>query len=94
LPDFIEAYNKYGKDIAIIGINLNDEPQEVEQYRGENKIPFFLTIDNTGDMVYKYRLQARPYTIVVDKKGIITYIQAGLFKKEKMEQEIAKALAT
>jgi peroxiredoxin len=78
--------------LAIIGINLNDEPQEVEKYRTENRIPFFLTIDNTGDMVYKYRIQARPYTIVIDRKGAITYIQAGLFKKEKMEEEIAKVL--
>lgn len=92
MPDLIKASQDNKDKMAFIGINLNETPEEVKGFVNEFKVPYPIIIDNTGDLVYKYRVRGHPSTIFINKEGVITGIVAGLLTPQSLEQEIAKVL--
>lgn len=93
MPDLIKTYRANQDKIVMLGINLNDTPEEVKAHVSEFKIPFIIAIDNTGDLIYKFRAMARPFTVFINKQGVITGIVAGKISLQTLEQELTKALA-
>ncbi len=92
MPDFVKAYEANKDKIVMIGINMNDEPQEVADFTKEFKMNFPVTIDNTGDLTAQFRVPARPTTYFINKSGVFTAITVGSTSAQRLEQEIAKAL--
>lgn len=70
---------------------MNDELGEVQKFVQDFKVPFPIVIDNTGDLVYKYRVRGHPTTIFLNKEGVITAIIAGYTSPERLQEEISKA---
>lgn len=70
---------------------MNDTPEDVKNFIKEFKVPYPVIIDNTGDLVYKYRVFGHPTTYFINKEGVLTGIVAGLTSPEMLEQELAKA---
>ncbi len=91
MPDFIKTYEANKDKLTIVGVNMNDEPQEVKNFARDFKMNFPVTIDNTGDLVYKYRVPGHPTTFFINKEGLITGMVVGLTSPEKLQEELAKA---
>lgn len=92
MPDFIKAYEQNRDKLGFIAININDTPEEVQKYVKDFKVPYNVAIDNTGDMVYKYRVRGHPTTFFIDKNGVLTRIVAGLTSPQMLQSELDKLL--
>ena len=92
MPDFIKTSQANGSNLAVVGINMNDDPAEVNKFIGQVKIPYSVVIDNTGDLTFKYRVRGHPTSIFINKTGVITGMVNGLATPEVLAQELSKAL--
>lgn len=70
---------------------MNDTSEDVGKFIKDFKVPYPVTIDSTGDLVYKYRVFGHPTTYFINKEGIITGIITGLTTPETLEKELEKA---
>ncbi|NWJ96826.1 MAG: TlpA family protein disulfide reductase [Chloroflexi bacterium] len=93
MPDLIKAYNNNRAKFVVIGINWNDTTEDVKQYLQEFKVPYPITIDNTGDLILLFRAKGHPTNIFIDKNGIITNIVPGMVSPQLLDQQLGKLLA-
>ncbi|MBQ8145557.1 MAG: TlpA family protein disulfide reductase [Clostridia bacterium] len=81
LPDFQEAYEKYGKEINFVIVDLTDGDETVEKakaYLSENSYTFPCYFDVNGEGSYFYNLTSIPRTYFIATNGYVQY------KVEKM----------
>ena len=91
LPAFVKTYEANKDKMAIIGVDINDDPGDVKDFIRQFKMTYQVTIDDTGDLIYKYRVPAHPTSVFINKYGVITGIVAGLTTPQRLEEELAKA---
>jgi thioredoxin-related protein len=75
---------------VVIGINWNDTTEDVKQYLQEFKVPYPITIDDTGDLITLFRAKGHPTNIFIDKDGIITNIVPGGVTPQILSQQLGK----
>lgn len=90
MPALVKAYQENQDKLSVIGIDINDEPGEVRQFIRQLNINYPIVIDNTGDMVYKYRVTGRPTSIFINKDGMITGVVPGMATPEVMQEQLKK----
>jgi thioredoxin-related protein len=49
-------------------------------------------IDNTGDLVYQYRITGRPTSIFINKDGLITGVVPGMTTPQVLEEQLSRVL--
>lgn len=92
MPELVKAYQANRDKLNIIGIDINDEPAEVKDFINQLNITYPIVIDNTGDMVYKYRVLGRPTSIFINKEGVITGVVPGMATPQVMEEQLSRVL--
>lgn len=92
MPNLVKTYQANQDKLDIIGVDLNDEPGEVKNFIGQLKITYPIVIDNTGDMVYKYRVTGRPTSIFINKEGTITGVIPGEVTPPVLADQLNKVL--
>lgn len=96
LPDFDEAYKKYGHEIDFYMVNLTDGAREtvdgVKEYVAENgyEFPVYYDLDYEGSEAYA--IQYIPVTVFIDSRGEIIDQQVGAVTPELIDARIAELL--
>ncbi len=96
MPGFIELKDKYSNaGFEIIGIAL-DTPENANNFAttiGVNYPILFADMTN-DDLSIKFGnwVGGLPYSALIDKEGIIRFVQAGELKKSRLEKELKKLL--
>lgn len=88
IPDFNEVYEKYGKDVNFIGINLQEENETVKTMVEELNIKYTIALDKTGEIAHNYNVSAIPTTVFFNSEGEIQMIYPGMMTKVKLEEII------
>lgn len=78
--------------VVVLGVAIQDEPEMVERFLGENPVSFPILLDSAGDVWRLWSFSGIPATFVVDKRGRIVYRAMGL--REWDSDEIAGQLAS
>jgi thiol-disulfide isomerase/thioredoxin len=96
MPDFIEVYNQLkDQDFIVIGVGIDDEKKIAEfvQHLDVN-YPILVGGRQAMDVSYRYGNQqgALPYSIIIDKQGIIRYRAGGLISRKKLLSQITPLL--
>jgi peroxiredoxin len=92
MPALVKTYQANQGKLNIIGIDINDEPGEVRDFISQLNITYPIVIDNTGDMVYKYRVVGRPTSIFINKEGVITGVIPGAATPPVLEEQLNRVL--
>ncbi len=92
MPELVKTYQSNRDKLNIIGIDINDEPAEVKDFVRQLNITYPIVIDNTGDMVYKYRVLGRPTSIFINKEGVITGVVPGIVTPPVLEEQLKRVL--
>ena len=93
MPDFEEAYKKYGNEVEFMMVNLTDGYQETLQKAKEHvssngyTFPVYFDTESTG--AYAYNISSVPATYVIDAEGNIVAHAIGMMTAEKLESAIA-----
>jgi len=79
LKGWIERRKKESKwqDIAVVAVNLAEDPATVTQFVQEQKLPFTVLLDRDGSVAKQYNVQALPSLFVIDGVGVIRNFQEG-----------------
>jgi len=91
MPDFEEAYKKYGDDIHFIMLNctVSDSMEDAKTLIEDSGYTFPVYFDTTGEASYSYGASSIPMTFFIDEKGnLITYAR-GALTAELLEKGIS-----
>lgn len=93
IPGFVELQKQYPNDLQILGVSVDDSPEDVRPYADEYKMNYPVLIGlNREDVEKAYGpFLGIPQTFIIGRDGKICHKHAGIAPKEKFEQEI-KAL--
>ncbi len=88
IPDFVDVYKQYSdKGLVIVGVGTDDRRQVAEFVKRFN-IPYPILVGENSAMRIAYQYGnhsgALPYTIIIDKQGIIRYRAGGLMSRQKL----------
>ena len=93
IPEFIEAYQKYGEDVEFLMVNLTDGQtdtvESVKEFVTENKYEFPLYFDTEYSAANAYQVYSIPQTLFVDVKGNIQNLYIGMIDEQVLETEIS-----
>jgi cytochrome c biogenesis protein CcmG/thiol:disulfide interchange protein DsbE len=86
------SFSKRG-DIALVGINYKDEPQNVRRFLASLGVPYqAVGADPTGRASIDWGVYGVPETFVVDGKGIIRFKWVGPVSDEKALERLETAI--
>lgn len=92
MPDFEEAYKKYGNEVEFMMVNLTDGYQETLQKAKEhvssNGYTFPVYFDTESSGAYAYNISSVPATYVIDTEGNIVAHAIGMMTAEDLETAI------
>lgn len=96
IPDFIDVYKQYkDKDFIIVGVGT-DSPQKIARFVKKLAIPYPILVggQKSKQVYYQYgnHSGALPYSILIDKNGVIRYRAGGLISKQKLIAQISPLL--
>jgi thiol-disulfide isomerase/thioredoxin len=107
-PDLIEWHEMYQKDgLEILGLTRYygsvggkelDQIAEVEflqEFKKEQELPYDVAVALNNSNQYIYGATSIPTTVLIDRKGIIRYIETGssVSRHKEIQKEIIKLLA-
>ena len=92
------AYREWGQDpkvFRVIGIAIQDTPEEARKFAQHFGKTYYLALDDTaGDVSLNYGLYGVPETFFVDAQGIIRYKQIGAVTEDVLSTWIPKLIAS
>jgi thiol-disulfide isomerase/thioredoxin len=94
IPGFVELQKKYGKDLQILGVSVDDTPEDIKPYAEKYAINYPLLIGlNREDVEKAYGpFLGIPQSFLISRDGKICVKHPGLVAKDKFEQEIKSLL--
>ena len=93
IPGFVALQAQYKKDLQVVGISVDDKPEEMKPYAAEYKMNYPVLVGLHRDDIDKAYgpFFGIPQTFIISRDGKVCRKHAGIASKEKFEHEI-KAL--
>lgn len=92
MPAFEKLHEEYGENAVILAVNCLEDAETVDAFITENKYTFPIAYDTDGSINMRYPTQGIPYTLVIDKDGIVRNIYLGAADADKQYQEYKAAI--
>jgi peroxiredoxin len=90
MPDFMAFMDEQPEDVAWLTINVEESPQTIREFFAvHNFIGVPVVLDPESQMRYAYGVFAFPVNFVIDKEGIVRYVQIGQLSYEDMNNLVA-----
>ena len=93
MPDFQEAYDKYGQQVEFLMVNLTDGQRETvdsaNKFISDSGYTFPVYYDNDMEGAYTYDLRSVPRTVVIDADGNIVNIYYSMVDYNTLESAIS-----
>ncbi len=96
MPDFVEVYKQYkDKDFIVIGVGIDDEDR-IADFVKKLAVNYPILVGGQSAMQVSYQYGnnsgALPYSIIIDKNGIIRFRAGGLISRNKLISQIEPLL--
>jgi thiol-disulfide isomerase/thioredoxin len=96
IPGFVRLQREYGdKGVVFIGIAVDDR-EKVAQFAADIGMNYPVLIAEFGAMELSRtagnRLQALPFTMVLNRDGELAHAFSGIVKEERLERELRRIL--
>jgi cytochrome c-type biogenesis protein CcmF len=76
-----DVWQKYrSRGLAVLGINTAEQgdPEKLaRQWVAEHEVTYPTVLDTEGDVSLAYEVNALPSIAVIDRKGVLRYLQPG-----------------
>lgn len=100
MPEHQQIYQRYGRpagdgqpagDFVILGVNLQEDPDWVEEFVDSLGITFPILLDRDGRITSRqYQVSAMPTSFIIDRQGIIYYRHAGPMSGDFLTAKLAE----
>lgn len=88
MPDFEEAFKKYGDEIQFLMVNTDDGIAKGEKFIEDKGYSFPTCYDLEYRAAVTYGISGIPRTIAIDKDGNIKYNRSGMLTADMLESVI------
>ena len=84
--------------LVVMGVNIDDEMPDARQSIEKIDASYALVRPDDDDVKIAYDVEAMPYGVLIDRKGVVRYTREGMSRskmrelKTKIEQLLAKQL--
>lgn len=76
-PHLVEADNALNDEVVFVGLNLQENPQAVIEFRDDFGIEFPLVLNEDGSLTEIYKPIGLPTSWFIDPEGVVRYVHAG-----------------
>ncbi|HRD32818.1 MAG TPA: TlpA disulfide reductase family protein [Rhodocyclaceae bacterium] len=96
IPDFIAVSQRHSNEtVQFVGISI-DRPEAVKTFAAEFEVPYPLLLGSprTLEMARGFgnSVQALPFTVIIDREGLIREVKLGTLNQEELERRIRALL--
>ena len=81
IPQEAEFYEKYDRQVEVIGINLQENKKIVEDFVAENDIPFPVVLDPLESVANLYYVTEANYHVLIGRDGTLVGVVPGDIKE-------------
>ncbi|MCH8025239.1 MAG: TlpA family protein disulfide reductase [Chloroflexi bacterium] len=97
MPELVAAYDRYRDDgLVIVGVNLQEADEKVNQFADEFGMTFPIVIDRDGELRAVWRLGGPfggiPSSYFIDTSGVIRSLFYGPMQEAALEERLAEIL--
>jgi peroxiredoxin len=72
------TYNRAG--LVVLGVSVDEDARRAREFAGGMKLGYPILFDTKSDIGRDYQIEKMPMTILVDRSGVVRYVNAG-FKR-------------
>jgi thiol-disulfide isomerase/thioredoxin len=91
MPDIKAAYDEYhDKGLVVVAIDYSESAETARQYFEEQKYPYANLLDPGREAFQKYGGGGIPKVVLIDKDGVVRYLQEGYDSREDLRGEVKK----
>lgn len=91
-PHFQRTHLKYGNQVAIIGINQGEAPDQVTEFGVSYGLTYPLLVDQDNTVNFRYGILNLPTTVFIDRNGVIQEMYLGIISQAVLEERINQLL--
>jgi peroxiredoxin len=96
LPGVIKATSQYkGKGVEFYAVNLREDADAVKKFLAKEELAMPVALDKDGKASEPFQFQGIPFTVVIDKQGVIQAVHAGFDpdNEQLLDEELATLTA-
>jgi len=90
MPDLQRFYERYGDQVAVLGINWAEKPQEVRAFLERYGVTYPNVLDRQGKVFVLYRLTGIPTSFWIDEEGVLRGVWYGPLRTDEIAENFAK----
>jgi alkyl hydroperoxide reductase subunit AhpC len=77
---------------VLLSIDIREPKELVQTFIGGQKINFPILLDETGAVAQTYRTRAVPYSLFIDRQGVIRTVHIGPMDEKLLEAFVGPIL--
>ena len=83
-----------GKGFEVIGVNLDEEPEEAKGFLAKTPARFTIVADASGQCPEQFGVKAMPSSYLIDREGVVRHIHLGFKNSEsgQLRQQVQDLL--
>jgi peroxiredoxin len=90
LPDYEQIYRQHSPEFVVLGVNLQEDTPQVQQYAAGLGLTFPILLDQDGRIASRqYQLVGLPGSFIIDRQGEIVYQHLGPMSGETLAAKLA-----
>jgi peroxiredoxin len=88
LPELQAGSERLAGQVAIVGLNQGETPEQVEAFAEQMGLTFQVPLDETMDVSRTYGVRSLPTTFFIDRSGVIRDMQIGPLTEATLAQHL------
>jgi peroxiredoxin len=88
-PAFVAAYRQWQGEIAIIGVNVQENAGLVLPFTSEYGVKYPIALDVDAEVARVYHVVSFPTTYFIDSQGVVTKIDTGPLNEALLQTRLA-----
>ena len=86
MPAIQDRYYKYGSELALLAVNFDEPPEDVQAFVDELGLTFPVLLDPGGEVQDLYRVRGYPTTYLVDPDGVVQVAHIGFMTEGQIDR--------
>lgn len=82
IPDLVNLQTEWGDGVQIVGVDLQETPDDVVRYAEVMQMNYPLALDFNGEVASSYKIKGLPTTFFLDGQGVIRDLRIGILSPD------------
>jgi thiol-disulfide isomerase/thioredoxin len=84
----LQDISRQRQDLAILAVNIGDDPEKIESFLSDNGLSISVAIDNNGALLEALDAATVPVTVLFDTNGKVLWSHLGAVSADQVNQAL------